>query len=157
MISHELQNAPTKQKLGCLFKSVFRLTGNRTQNVYFWSFLVMMLRWFPSRGTSNTEKFPHRNVTTIYHDDVIKWKHFPRYWPFVRGIHRSRFLAAGSNIDGIMCAIETMAVVLYQTKYEKIVILKFTAHNSSQGTHNHVRKRLLSQCNQPKIMPDLSY
>ena len=22
------------------------------------------------------------------HDDVIKWKHFPRYWPFVRGIHR---------------------------------------------------------------------
>ena len=25
----------------------------------------------------------------IFHDDVIKWKHFPRYWPFVRGIHRS--------------------------------------------------------------------
>ena len=24
-----------------------------------------------------------------YNDDVIKWKHFPRYWPFVRGIHRS--------------------------------------------------------------------
>ena len=23
------------------------------------------------------------------HDDVFKWKHFPRYWPFVRGIHRS--------------------------------------------------------------------
>ena len=23
------------------------------------------------------------------HDDVIKWKHFPRYWPFVRGIHLS--------------------------------------------------------------------
>ena len=29
--------------------------------------------------------------TSIYmeHDDVIKWKHFPCYWPFVRGIHRS--------------------------------------------------------------------
>ena len=25
----------------------------------------------------------------IYHDDIIKWKHFPHYWPFVRGIHRS--------------------------------------------------------------------
>ena len=24
------------------------------------------------------------------HDDVIKWKHFSPYWPFVRGIHRSR-------------------------------------------------------------------
>ena len=23
------------------------------------------------------------------HDEVIKWKHFPRYWPFVWGIHRS--------------------------------------------------------------------
>ena len=23
------------------------------------------------------------------HDDVIKWNHFPRYWPLVRGIHRS--------------------------------------------------------------------
>ena len=23
------------------------------------------------------------------HDDVIKWKPFPRYWPFVWGIHRS--------------------------------------------------------------------
>ena len=26
---------------------------------------------------------------TYSHDDVIKWKRFPRYWPFVRGIHRS--------------------------------------------------------------------
>ena len=25
----------------------------------------------------------------VNHDDVIKWKHFPRFWPFVRGIHRS--------------------------------------------------------------------
>ena len=24
----------------------------------------------------------------LYHDDVIKWKDFPRYWPFMRGIHR---------------------------------------------------------------------
>ena len=24
-----------------------------------------------------------------HHDDVIRWRHFPRYWPFVRGIHRS--------------------------------------------------------------------
>ena len=24
----------------------------------------------------------------LLHDGVIKWKHFPRNWPFVRGIHR---------------------------------------------------------------------
>ena len=29
------------------------------------------------------------NKLTFTHDNVIKWKHFPRYWPFVRGIHRS--------------------------------------------------------------------
>ena len=27
-----------------------------------------------------------------FHDDVIEWNHFPRYWPFVRGIHRSRWI-----------------------------------------------------------------
>ena len=31
----------------------------------------------------NVQEYAH------HHDDVIKWKHFPRYWPFVRGIHRS--------------------------------------------------------------------
>ena len=25
----------------------------------------------------------------ILHDDVTKWKHFPRYWSIVQGIHRS--------------------------------------------------------------------
>ena len=35
---------------------------------------------------------PHGQVMSCLfciHDDVIKWKHFPCYWPFVRGIHRS--------------------------------------------------------------------
>ena len=32
-------------------------------------------------------------TTRIYmYDDVIKWKHFPRYWPFVRAIHRFRWI-----------------------------------------------------------------
>ena len=33
-----------------------------------------------------------RNIPRLFqnnHDDLIKWKHFPRYWRFVRGIHRS--------------------------------------------------------------------
>ena len=29
------------------------------------------------------------DMTKHFHEDVIKWKYFPRYWPFVRGIHRS--------------------------------------------------------------------
>ena len=34
-----------------------------------------------------TELYLEWNITE--HDDVITWNHFPRYWPFVRGIHRS--------------------------------------------------------------------
>ena len=30
-----------------------------------------------------------QQTACICHDDFIKWKHFPHYWPFVRGIHRS--------------------------------------------------------------------
>ena len=36
-----------------------------------------------SQRASNTDR------GSVSHDDVIKWKHFPRYWPFVGGIHRS--------------------------------------------------------------------
>ena len=36
-----------------------------------------MLRWGPITGIS------------CEHDDIIKWKHFRRYWPFVQGIHWS--------------------------------------------------------------------
>ena len=39
-------------------------------------------------GTPRTES-AGRNRKVGHQDDVIKWNHFPRYWPFVRGIHRS--------------------------------------------------------------------
>ena len=34
--------------------------------------------------------FQNSGITFVswWHDDIIKWKHFPRNWPFVRGIHR---------------------------------------------------------------------
>ena len=32
----------------------------------------------------------HRFHAPFWHDDVIKWKRFPCWWPFVRGIHRSQ-------------------------------------------------------------------
>ena len=34
-------------------------------------------------------QLPHRKTLSSTHDDVVKWKHFPRHWPFVWGIHRS--------------------------------------------------------------------
>ena len=42
-----------------------------------------------SRFTRCAHELKPWHVFGDYNDDVIKWKHFPRYWPFVRGIHRS--------------------------------------------------------------------
>ena len=50
---------------------------------------------------------------TIYHnsshDDVIKWRHFPRHWPFVRGIHRPRWIprtkASDAELWCILCSV----------------------------------------------------
>ena len=40
------------------------------------------------KGISIIRTYTHVKVTSVQ-DDVIKWKHFPHYWPFVRGIHQS--------------------------------------------------------------------
>ena len=45
--------------------------------------LTLYFFWFESLLAENMDR-----VILIHHDDVIIWKHFPRYWPFVRGIHR---------------------------------------------------------------------
>ena len=43
--------------------------------------------WGPS--AFRTRSTWSRGNIISQHDDVIKWNHFPRYWPFVWGIHRS--------------------------------------------------------------------
>ena len=46
----------------------------------------------------------------MVHYDVIKWKHFPRYWTFVRGTHRSPVNSAekgqwrGALMFSLICA-----------------------------------------------------
>ena len=50
------------------------------------------------------EKIDHAFTGRHCHDDVIKWKHFPRNWPFVREIHRSpvNFLHKGQWRGALM-------------------------------------------------------
>ena len=53
---------------------------------------------FPHSGKNNLDgkkswifgSIPHNtcNVIMQNHGDIINWKHFSRYWPFVRAIHR---------------------------------------------------------------------
>ena len=49
-------------------------------------FFKITLEWVamlpPDQNKCFLEKKTHCNL--ILHEDVIKWKHFPRYWPYVR-------------------------------------------------------------------------
>ena len=48
------------------------------------------------------------------HDDVIKWKHFPRYWPLVQGIHRS---PVNSPHKGQWCAALMFSLICVWINY----------------------------------------
>ena len=41
------------------------------------------------RVSSGNQTLHGPMLAHVFHDGVIKWKHFQRYWPFVRVIHRS--------------------------------------------------------------------
>ena len=56
---------------------------------YNFSPLLMILIW-GLFGSRQLRDLPSSDG--YFHDDVIKWKHFPRNWPFVRRIHRSRWI-----------------------------------------------------------------
>ena len=78
-----------------------------------------------------------RNEFYQFHDDVIKWKHFPHYWPFVRGIHRSPVISPhkgqwrGALIFSLICVWingwvnnrEVGNLRRYRAHYDVIVML----------------------------------
>ena len=63
--------------------------------------------------------------TPWQHDGVIKWKHFSRYWPFVRGIHRSpvNSLHKGQWRGALMpiCAHYDVIVLKTPAKYQSVL------------------------------------
>ena len=59
----------------CVFKHLGIWAADRLK--YHWHLLNIVLHEI------------NRCSMTHFHDEVIKWKHFLRYWPFVWGIHRS--------------------------------------------------------------------
>ena len=50
----------------------------------------LALKWRQAIVWSNDDLVGWLIYTALsFHDDFIKWKHLPRYWPFARVIHRS--------------------------------------------------------------------
>ena len=87
--------------------------------VVWWIFAYIPVLPFDCNLNSNCIQTPPR------HDDVIKWKNFPRYWPFVRGIHRS---PSQITILTIVCATKYSGAD--QRKHQSSVSLTFV-----QGIH----------------------
>ena len=50
--------------------------------------LLNQLHW--NFAYAKTAPWSNEHEIILHHDDVIKWKHFPRYWTFVRGIHKGK-------------------------------------------------------------------
>ena len=53
------------------------------------SFCRSVMQFQSNVTYARASSFHSASGSVAFNDDVIKWKHFPRYWPFVRGIHRS--------------------------------------------------------------------
>ena len=71
--------------------------------------VILLLSWCERSGQVDGRSDGPENMedNTPGHDDVIKWKHFPRNWPFVRGIHRSpvNSLHKGQWRGAFMCSL----------------------------------------------------
>ena len=64
------------------------------------------------------------------HDDVIKWEHFPRYWPFVRGIHQSpvKSLHRGQWLGSFMFSLICPWINLWVKNREGGDLGRYRAH-----------------------------
>ena len=99
-----------------------------------------------------------------WHDDVIKWKHFPRHWPFVRGIHRSPVNTLhkgqwrGALMFCLICAwTDSWAnngdagdLVRYRAHYDVIVMFSFIVLQS----YYHRRAYMATQLPLPQTIVD---
>ena len=88
--------------MGFCMKSACKVTGNMPIRVLVDDHTLkesnlFMIRDICANALENTSYWARKTPRYIflyfltlcaYNDDVIKWKHFPRYWPFVQGIHR---------------------------------------------------------------------
>ena len=84
----------TKQRPLRMTRYFRRLDKVHTHSLLSYSFTLVTSKIINHRSlwgifVAHSELIPGTVSWVGWHDDVIKWKHFPRYWPFARGIHRS--------------------------------------------------------------------
>ena len=95
-----------------------------------------------NRLTRDPKIVIHGNSCIILyiHDDIMKWKHFPRYWPFVRRIHRSpvNFTHKGQLRGALMFSLIC-------------VWINSCVNNCEVGDWRRQSRSLWSHCNVPGL------
>ena len=114
---------------------------------------ILMIESNATLTRSSKTRYCRKHTIIQTHDDVIKWKHFPRYWPIVRGIHRSPVNSPhegqwrGALVFSLICVWindwvnnrEAGGLRRYQAHYDVIVI-------QSQTTLWNQERHRISQC-----------
>ena len=79
------------------------------------------------------------------HDDVIKWKHFPRYWPFVRGIHRSPVNSPhkGQWRGALMFSLICLWINGWVNNREAGDLRRYRAHSDVTVMNNHNSMKII--------------
>ena len=109
--------------------ALFRLTAKDTSK-----FTITGLKENPS--VTSEWIWPH-------HDDVIKWKHFQRYWPFVRGIHRSPVNSPhkGQWRGGLMFTLICARINAWVNNREAGDLIRYRTHSDVIVVTRSVRRR----------------
>ena len=95
----------------------------------------------------------------LWHDDVIKWKHCPRNWPFVRGIHRSpvNFPHKGQWRGALMLSViyawindwvnnREAGDLRRQHGHYYVIVMNFGIKYSNRHAKKLIQKRHLHNC-----------
>ena len=123
------------------------------------------------RGLRPNDHFPHDTGTDVSHDDVIKWKHFPRYWPFVRGIPRSpvnsphkgqwrralMFTLICARINGCVNNREAGDLRRYRPHYDVIVMVLVKFSSLARGEVVEKTTTSVSTCNENFVKMTFSF
>ena len=108
---------------------------------------------------------PPGHVDRMPHDDVIQWKNFPRYWPFVQGIHRS---PVNSSYKGQWCGALMFSLISawvnswvsngqagdlrrHRAHYDVIIIMLWGRLISSVGNGDNTLWQLLPAVRMPDV------
>ena len=115
----------------------------RKSHIIFISYAIR--RVWPSSTDVSVEPEMQKKKNFIVHDDVIKWKHFSRYWPFLRGIHRSPVNSRhkGRWRGALMFSLICAWINVWMNNHETGDLRRLRAHYDVSVMYTHVALSLL--------------